>query len=241
MRQALFGVRCDYQISLHCVGLSLGSIQFDTAHAARIRRLVDDIDPALVSDHLSVSTLDGVYSNDLLPLPYTQDALDLMVQHVDQAQTVLGRQMLIENPSRALSWAHSTIPEHEFLAQLAQRTGCGLLCDVNNIFVSAMNQGADPLASLLSFPARYVREIHLAGHDTVELEGYPIRIDTHDRPVCADVWTLFEHACDLFGDQPVLVEWDSELPELPILLDEARRAAHTKSRLTHEVAHAAAS
>jgi uncharacterized protein (UPF0276 family) len=240
MRQVLHDVRRDHDISLHCVGLSIGSRRFDRSHATRIRRLANEIQPALVSDHLSLSTLEGQYSNDLLPLPYTEEALAVACAHVRQAQDILGQQILIENPSRYLSWSHSTISEHDFLEALATRTGCALLCDVNNIYVTARNEGLDPLACLQAFPAKHIREVHLAGHDIVELEGHMMRIDTHDRPVCDDVWDLFTAAQNIFGAQPTLIEWDSELPSLDVLLAEAGRASSIMTNSKERLIHAAA-
>ncbi|MEQ1753130.1 MAG: DUF692 domain-containing protein [Micropepsaceae bacterium] len=240
MRRMLHELRPDYAISLHCVGMSIGSSTLDAAHVKRIRTLVDDIDPLLVSDHLSVSVLDGVYTNDLFPLAYTEEALDLACLHVDQVQSLLGRQLLVENPSRYFSYAHSTISEPQFLEALAERTGCGLLCDVNNVYVTALNEGQDPLAALVAFPSRHVRELHLAGHDKVQVGADTILIDTHDRPVCADVWRLFETAGAFFEGAPALVEWDSELPELEVLLEEAARADAIRNISKRKVTHAAA-
>jgi len=240
MRKALRDVRQSHEISLHCVGLSIGSTRFDETHALRIRQLAEEIEPVLVSDHLSLSTLEGRYSNDLLPLPYTEEALDVACTHVRQAQDILGRQILIENPSRYLSWTHSTIAEHDFLEALAVRTGCALLCDINNIYVTARNEGLDPLSCLLAFPAKHIREVHLAGHDTVKVEGHVMRIDTHDRPVCGDVWDLFRAAQNIFGTQPTLIEWDSELPSIDVLLAEAGRATSIMTDSTEGLIHAAA-
>lgn len=240
MRRVLHDVRTSHEVSLHCVGLSIGSSRFDASHAVRIRRLADEIQPVLVSDHLSLSMVEGQYSNDLLPLPYTEEALKVACAHVRRAQDILGRQILIENPSRYLSWSHSTIPEHDFLDALAVQTGCALLFDVNNLYVTARNEGLDPLACLKAFPARHVREIHLAGHDTVELEGQPVRIDTHDRPVSDEVWDLFRASQRSFGRQPTFIEWDSELPSLDVLLAEARRASTIMTHSTGELIHAAA-
>jgi uncharacterized protein (UPF0276 family) len=240
MRRALHDVRKDYDISLHCVGMSVGSQALDRSHIDRIRCLIDEIDPFLVSDHLSISQLGAVYTNDLLPLPYTEESLRLVCAHVDEVQILLGREILVENPSRYVSYAHSTISEDEFLDALAKQTGCGLLCDVNNIFVTAGNERRDPLRALLAFPHAHVREFHLAGHDTVTLGGGLVRIDTHDRPVCPEVWELYEAACQLVRGVPTRIEWDNDLPALEVLLDEAAKASNLqKTALTRSI-HAAA-
>jgi uncharacterized protein (UPF0276 family) len=238
MRQVLQRVRRDYDISVHCVGMSLGSATLDKDHIIRVRSLVDEIEPFLVSDHLSVSTLETVYTNDLLPIPYTEEALDRFCAHVNQAQELLGRQILIENPSRYISYAHSTLSDEEFLDATAQRTGCGLLCDVNNIFVTARNEGRDPGRALAAFPMAHVREFHLAGHDTVGGATGTVRIDTHDRPVCDDVWRLFERACQ-GAKAPTLIEWDNDLPTLEVLLGEAAKAWAVRDGIERERANVA--
>lgn len=238
MRQVLHRLRRDYDISMHCVGMSLGSAILDKDHIARIKSLVDEIEPFLVSDHLSVSTVGSVYTNDLLPVPYTEEALDRFCAHVDEAQELLGRQILIENPSRYLSYAHSTLSDEEFLGAVARRTGCGLLCDVNNIFVTARNGGRDPHSALAAFPMAHVREFHLAGHDTVVAASRTTRIDTHDRPVCDEVWEFFESAC-LSACAPTLIEWDNDLPELEVLLGEAGKARTVRERVRWERANVA--
>ena len=238
MRQALHRVRRDYPISMHCVGMSLGSTRIDKDHIARIRALADEVEPALISDHLTISTLDGAYTNDLLPLPYTQEALDRFAANVDEAQTLLGRQLLIENPSRYVAYANTEMSEAEFLKALAERTGCALICDVNNLFVTAHNDALDPVALLDAFPFAHVKELHVAGHDLVQRNDGTVRIDTHDRQVCTEVWQLLGEACKRTST-PVLVEWDAELPELDVLLAEATHAKAVRAAGQSRHAHAA--
>jgi len=218
-------LRADYPVSLHGVGLSLGSTdQLDRRHLERLRLLVERIEPGLVSEHLAWSSVDGRHLNDLLPLPYTEEALEHFCRRVEQTQDFLGRRLLIENPSSYLEYADSVIPEGEFLKCVAERTGCGILLDVNNVFVSASNHGFDAHRYVDAIPVRHVEEIHLAGftrRDTAEGE---ILIDTHNAPVAESVWSLFAAALGRFGPLPTLIEWDSDLPVLEALLAEARRA-----------------
>jgi uncharacterized protein len=223
----LEAIRADYPISLHGVGLSLGSAEdLDAVHLERIRQTAERIEPALVSEHLSWSVVDGRYLADLLPLPMTEEALDIVCRHVDQAQAYLRRGILLENPSTYMRWRHSTIPEWEFLAAVASRTGCGILCDVNNIYVSAANHGWDPSAYLAALPPAAIGEIHLAGHSVRELEdGRVLRIDDHGSRVIPAVWALYAQALARFGPTPTLIEWDTDIPALEVLLDEATRAA----------------
>lgn len=218
-------VRELYPLSLHGVGLSLGSIDpLDTAHLYKLKRLIAWSQPALVSEHLSWGSFEGTYLNDLLPLPYTDEALRHMIQRVGQLQDFLGRQVLIENISSYLQFTHSQLPEWQFLANLASETGCGLLLDVNNIYVSARNHGFDPLHYLAALPHAAVQEIHLAGHSVNRHEGREIRIDTHSTPVCPEVWDLYRRALQRFGALPTLIEWDTDIPELPVLVAEAQKA-----------------
>ena len=179
---------------------------------------------ALVSEHLSWSIVDGAYLNHLLPLPYTEDTLEIVARHVACAQEGLGRRLLIENPSGYLRFRHSTIPESEFIAELARRTGCGLLCDVNNIHVTASNLGLDAAAYIDALPPEAVGEIHLAGHSRNDADGHAILIDDHGSAVADPVWTLYVRAIRQFGAVPTLIEWDTDLPELAVLLAEARKA-----------------
>jgi uncharacterized protein (UPF0276 family) len=226
-RRVLTGVRRDYPISLHGVGLSLGSAEeLDGRHLQRIAELVESIEPALVSEHLSWSVVGGQYLADLLPLPMTEEALDVVCRHVEQTQAALQRRILIENPSTYLQFRHSTIPEWEFMTAVAQRTGCGILCDVNNIFVSASNHGWNAERYLNALPAAAVGEIHLAGHALRTLDnGRSVRIDDHGSSVCAEVWALYVQALRRFGAKPTLIEWDTNIPEFEVLLDEAAQAA----------------
>ncbi|QUN31723.1 DUF692 domain-containing protein (plasmid) [Cupriavidus sp. KK10] len=219
----LDAIRGDYPISLHGVGLSLGSAEgLDMAHLERVREVVARVEPGLVSEHLSWSVAGGTYLADLLPLPMTGEALAVVCRHIDQTQTYLKRRILIENPSTYLRYAHSTIPESEFLAEVARRTGCGILCDVNNIYVSACNHGWDAIAYLDALPPAAIGEIHLAGHSVRQLEqGRTLRIDDHGSRVVPAVWALYEAALQRFGPVPTLIEWDTDVPALDILMAEA--------------------
>jgi uncharacterized protein len=225
--RSLDEIRRHYPISLHGVGLSLGSAEgLDREHLERIARAVERFAPALVSEHLSWSAIDGHYFADLLPLPMTEEALAVVCRHVEETQNRLRRPLLVENPSSYLRWRHSTIPEWEFLAEVARRTGCGILCDVNNIYVSAMNHGWDARAYLAALPPAAIGEIHLAGHTVRELDnGAALRIDDHGSRVIPEVWALYAEALDRFGPVPTLIEWDNAIPALGVLLDEAAHAA----------------
>jgi uncharacterized protein (UPF0276 family) len=219
----LLELRRDYPVSIHGVALSLGSAEeLDRSHLGRLMALIERVQPVLVSEHLAWSAIGGAYLNDLLPLPYTEESLDLFSRHVGEAQETLGRQLLIENPSSYLRFCHSTIPEAEFLTETACRTGCGILCDVNNIYVSATNFRFDPLAYLDALPAAAIGEIHLAGHHPAE--DVDILIDDHGSRVAQPVWELYSQALRRFGAVPTVIEWDTNIPPLEILLDEARHA-----------------
>lgn len=219
-------IRRDYPIALHGVGLSLGSAEgLDLVHLQRIRQVIERFDPGMVSEHLSWTVVGGAYLADLLPLPMTEETLDVVCRHVEQTQEYLKRQLLIENPSSYLQYRHSSIPEWEFIAALAERTGCGILCDVNNICVSSFNHGWDPFAYLAGLPADAIGEIHLAGHTVRQLAtGHTLRIDDHSTRVAAEVWTLYENALARFGPRPTLIEWDNNIPLLAMLLEEAAHA-----------------
>jgi len=218
--------RAHYPLSLHGVGLSLGSTDaLNREHLQRLKRLIDHIEPGLVSEHLCWSSVDGNYLNDLLPLPYTDEALAHVVTRVREAQEFLGQRILIENVSSYLQYAHSTIPEWEFLAALAERADCGILLDINNVYVSATNHGFDAQRYLHALPATHVQEIHLAGHLRKRYDDGEILIDTHNARVSKAVWELYRHAIAHFGERPTLIEWDSELPPLEVLVDEADIAA----------------
>lgn len=224
--QAVERLRRDYDFSIHAVGLSLGSVDgLDDAHLERVAGLIDRLQPALVSDHLSWSIAGGRYFNDLLPLPYTEEALQVVVRNVDRLQERLGRQVLVENPSCYLAFAHSTLSEPEFLSELVRRSGCGLLLDANNIVVTAHNLRLDPGAWLDRLPASCIGEYHVAGHAVNDADGQPILIDDHGSRVGEDVWALFEDVVRRYGPRPTLVEWDTDLPPLDVLLDESGRAA----------------
>lgn len=219
-------LREDYEFSVHAVGLSLGSVDgLDETHLDRVAALIRRLQPALVSDHLAWSVVGGRYFNDLLPLPYTEEALQVVATNVDRLQERLGRQVLVENPSCYLGFAHSTLSEPEFLAELARRTGCGLLLDANNIVVTAHNLRLDPAAWLDGLPASAIGQYHLAGHAVNDADGEPVLIDDHGSRVSEGVWALFDEIVLRCGPRPTLVEWDTDLPPLDLLLDEARRAA----------------
>ena len=219
-------VRRDYPISLHGVALSLGSAEgLSQTHLARLRDAIGRFEPGLVSEHLSWNVVDHAYLADLLPLPMTEEALAVVVRNVDHAQTALGRRILVENPSSYLRYRHSPIPEWEFLAEVARHTGCGILCDVNNIFVGASNHGWSARDYLAALPRETVGEIHLAGHALRDFgNGRVLRIDNHGSRVCAEVWDLYAEALRRFGPVPTLIEWDTDIPPLATLLEEARRA-----------------
>ena len=218
-------LRADYPFSVHAVGLSLGSADgLDMAHLARVKALVERLQPDLVSDHLSWSVTGGTYLNDLLPLPYTEESLAVVCRNVDRLQESLGRRVMVENPSSYLRFTHSTIGEAEFLAAMVARTGCGLLCDVNNIHVTCSNMRLDAQAYLAALPEAAIGEIHLAGHAVNDSDGEPILIDDHGSRVAEPVWALLRATLQRIGDRPTLIEWDTDVPELDVLLDEAARA-----------------
>ncbi|MCK0509437.1 DUF692 domain-containing protein [Aromatoleum anaerobium] len=213
--------RAHYPLSLHGVGLSLGSAQpLDRGHLARLAALLRRFEPDLVSEHLSWGAVPGRHLNDLLPLPYTEEALAVTAAHVAEVQDALGRPILVENISSYLRFRHSTIGEAEFIAALAAQTGCGILLDVNNIHVSAANHGFDAAAYVEAIPVAAVREIHLAGFDRIG----ELLVDTHGTRVAPPVWALYRLALTRFGAVPTLIEWDTDLPELDVLLAEAATA-----------------
>jgi uncharacterized protein (UPF0276 family) len=197
----------------------------DTAHLVRLKMVCDRYEPESFSEHLAWSTHDTVFLNDLLPLPYTQATLNLVAAHIDQVQDTLKRQMLLENPATYLLFEESTIGETDFLSEVVRRTGCGLLLDVNNVFVASTNHRMDPRDYLARFPVGSVREIHLSGHfETVDEAGAPLLIDSHDTPVKNPVWELYEELIARTGPVASLVEWDNDVPEWPVLLAEAELA-----------------
>lgn len=215
-----------YPLSFHGVGLSLGTTDpINKTHLGKLKQLVERFDPGLISEHLSWGSVGGRYFNDLFPMPYTEQALNHMVERVSQVQEFLGRQILIENVSSYLQFESSTIPEWEFISALAQQSGCGILFDVNNIYVNARNHKFDPAVFINAVPVEYVKEMHLAGHTVKQLDdGEIILIDTHNKRVTDDVWSLYRDAVHRFGEVPVLIEWDTDIPALSVLEDEANTA-----------------
>jgi len=223
---ALTRIRQDYPVSLHGVCMSIGGPQrIDATHLGRFKTLVDQYEPALVSEHLAWSTHQSTYYNDLLPLPYTEQTLARVANHIDEVQEAIGRPILLENPSTYVVFPESTMSETDFIRALVKRSGCGLLLDVNNVFVSATNHGYSALDYLADFPLHDVGEIHLAGHaEQADDEGDLLLIDSHDGPVADAVWKLFEIVISRCGPIPTLVEWDSKIPEWPVLRSEATAA-----------------
>jgi uncharacterized protein (UPF0276 family) len=231
---ALARVREVYPVALHGVGLSLGSAEgVDVGHLGRLRALADRVAPCLVSEPLSWSVTGGRYLNHLLPLPYTDESLAVVCRNVEQAQERLGRALLVENPSSYLRFAHSPIPEPEFLDALARRTGCRLLCDVNNIHVTCANLGLDADAYVDALPAGAVAQVHLAGHAVNDADGRAVLIDDHGDHVADAVWALYARLLARTGPLPTMVEWDTNLPPLAILMAEAARAERLLARATH--------
>ena len=219
--RALDRVREHYPISLHGVGLAIGSCAaLDRDHLAKLSRLVDRIEPGLVSEHLSWGRVDRRHYNELLPLPYTREALDLVTTRLAEVQDALGRRILVENIAAYVTFEESAIPEAEFLGSLAQRSGCGLLLDVNNAYVNARNHGGDAAAFIDAIPASAVAQIHLAGFEAAG----PMLVDTHGHPVGREVWALYERALSRFGPRPTLLEWDTDIPAFDVLAQEAAKA-----------------
>lgn len=221
----LMEARRDYPLSLHGVGLSLGSTDpLNHEHLTALKQVVERFSPGLVSEHLCWVSGGGSYFHDLLPLPYTEEALAYVAARITQVQDYLGRRILIENVSSYLEYEHSAMPEWEFLRETAARSGCGILLDVNNVYVSAVNHGYDPRRYIDSIPAMAVGEIHLAGHADKNVDGVQLLIDTHDCPVKAAVWELYAYTLRAVGPRPTLLEWDSSLPPLEELVAEATKA-----------------
>jgi len=223
-----------YPTSFHGVNLSLGSSDgLNLSYLKKLKSMIDTFNPALVSEHLSWTAHKGIYTHDLLPLPYTNESLKTFCENIDIAQNFIGRQILIENPSSYLLFSDSTMPEDEFMNSLAHKTNCGILLDVNNIYVSCINNNLDPFSYKID--KQYVKEIHLAGHSQVTLKsGFEIIIDTHSTFVCPEVWKLYEHTISYAGATPTLIEWDQDLPDLKILLQEARKSQTILDRYTNE-------
>lgn len=219
--QALERARAAYPISLHGVGLSLGSADaLAGEHLGKLQRLVDRIEPALVSEHLCWGAIGGVHFNDLLPLPFTGETLALLAERIDRVQATLKRRILVENLSAYVECRHNEMTETAFLAALARRTGCGVLLDVNNLYVNAINFGFDPVARLAELEPASIGQMHLAGYTQVE----DCLVDTHGAPVSDPVWSLYREACRRFGPRPTLIEWDTDLPALDVLLSQAALA-----------------
>ncbi len=222
----LMRLRERFPLSLHGVALSIGGADpIDREHLARLRTLRDRYEPGLFSEHLAWSSHEDVYFPDLLPVAYDDETLDRVCDHVDATQDAVGMQMLLENPSTYLAFEHSTMAEIDFMAEVSRRTGCGLLLDINNVFVSCANHGEDPVTYLDAFPLAAVGEIHLGGHEAQQDDvGRPLLIDTHSRAVIDPVWRLYARAIERGGPRPTLVEWDKDIPAWPVLAAEAARA-----------------
>lgn len=230
-------IREIYPVSFHAVGLSLGSHEpVRKEHLSQLKQLVDRFNPTRVSDHASWSASGNAHLNDLLPLPYNEESLSALCRNIDIVQTTLGRKILLENPSSYLTFNTSTMSEAEFMVEAAKRTGCNLLLDVNNIYVQAHNHNLNAMDYLKSIPQHLVQEIHLAGHTTREFAAGKMLVDTHNQPVCDEVWQLFAAAIQRFGATPTLIEWDKDLPALSALITEAQKAEH----IIQEAARAAA-
>lgn len=236
----LLTLRSLWPISLHGVGMSLGSAGgLDNEHLDRFAALVKRVEPMLISEHLAwCVTGDGRFLNDLLPLPYTEQSLATIVANVSQMQDRLERQVLIENPSSYLRFVHSTIPEAQFLSELVRRTGCGLLFDINNVYVTCQNLGGDPWNWIETLPVGAVKELHLAGHCVNDADGIPILIDDHGSPVVPAVWDLYDRTVRRFPNAMTMIEWDTNLPGLPVLLAEAAEADRRRHDSLFEVRHA---
>jgi uncharacterized protein len=218
-------LRAHYALSIHGVGLSVGAAgPLDSDHLARLKYLCNRYDPQSISEHLAWSSHGGAFLNDLLPLPYTEETLATVSAHVDQIQATLQRQILLENPATYVRFGQSVLSETDFIAEIARRTGCGLLLDVNNVFVSAVNHGTDPSAYITSFPLGQVREIHLAGHAETDDGGTPLLIDAHGSPVADPVMALYAEVIAKAGPIATLIEWDNDVPDWPQLLAEAQSA-----------------
>ena len=230
-----------YPLSVHGVGLSIGAHgPLDQEHLARLEAVCDRYQPSQVSEHLAWSTHEGIYLNDLLPVPYNLQTLHRVIEHIDEVQTVLGRTILLENPSTYVAFADSDMSELEFLSDVVRRTGCGLLLDVNNVYVSATNHGFDPRAYIDAFPFAFVRELHLGGHAAdLDDAGAPILIDSHGCEVSLTVWSLYRHAIRRGGVFPTLIEWDNDVPEWEVLIEEALRVERVMATQRYGRGHAA--
>ena len=233
--RALAAVRRDYDLSLHSVGLSLGSTDgLQSEHMRRLASLVTALEPQLVSDHLSWSTTGGKFLNALLPLPYTTEALHVVCRNIDATQHALGRKILVENVTAYVRFRHSEMTETEFLMEVVQRTGCGILCDVNNIYVSSLNFGTDPLNFIRAISPDAVGQFHLGGHSRIRCGDKWLLFDDHGSSVTPAVWELYRVVLNMLGAKPTLIEWDTNRPSLAVLLAEARRASETTLKLSKE-------
>ena len=238
VRNQLQQLRRDYPISCHGVGLSIGSEQAqDRSHLSRLKTLLDWLEPAVFSEHLAWSSHGVNFFNDLLPLPYTRATLEQVVNHIDEVQNTLQRPMLLENPSTYLDFSTHEMGEAEFISEIIRRSGCGLLLDINNVYVSATNQGFSANGFLDALPVEAIGQIHLAGHSADQDEaGNCLLIDSHDQPVAQPVWELYDAAIEKFGATPTLIEWDDDLPEFTRLQAEAR-AAEQRLRVARDKEH----
>jgi uncharacterized protein (UPF0276 family) len=234
-KKLLVELSADYPISLHTVGISVGTARgIDETHLRRLRELANAIDPPFISGHLAWSSYRDEYLNDLFPMPYNEETLEIVVRHIHQVQEMLSRPYLLENPASYVGFQASTIPETEFLAEIAARSGCRLLCDVSNIVVSAHNMGYDARGYVDNFPADRIGEIHLGGYTPEEDEAIPgakLLIDTHASPIAPPAWDLYAYALRRFGPKPTLIEWDNDIPPLATLLSEANRAEQIQSEV----------
>lgn len=218
-------IRENYELSLHGVGLSLGSSErIRKTHIKMVQKLIELVSPIFVSEHLSWNITQNFYLNDLIPVPYTQESLRIFVRNIDEVQNILGRQILIENPSAYFQYSFGDYSETEFLSHLVNQTKCGLLLDINNVYVTCHNQHTDPLTYIKEIPANAIQEIHLAGHATKVIDDSVILLDDHGSKVADAVWQLYKKAIDIFGIKPTLIEWDSNIPPLDILIREAEIA-----------------
>lgn len=222
----LTAIRERYPVSLHGVGLSIGgSAPLDREHLTRLKALMARYQPSLFSEHLAWSSHDNIYLNDLLPLPYTEETLARVCEHVDEVQATLGRRLLLENPSTYVAFAEAAMSEVEFLREAVRRTGCALLLDVNNVFVQSVNHGFDASAFIDDFPVEHVGEIHLGGHAAdSDDDGSALLIDDHGRQVADPVWALYAQVLARSGSKPTLIEWDNDVPPWEVLFGEAKRA-----------------
>jgi uncharacterized protein (UPF0276 family) len=232
-------VRETYPLSLHGLSLSLGSADgMDMGHLSRLKKLIDSLDPCFISDHLAWNKIGDIYFHNLCPVPYTEESLDVFIKNIDIAQTVLKRRIAIENPASYLEYTVSTIPENEFLCEVAKRAGASLLLDINNLYISSYNHGWCAYTYLTSIPSHLVTEIHLAGHSTQMINNFPFKIDDHGNEVCRDVWELYKSAINHLGPKATLIEWDNNIPDLSVLLQEAQIAQEILSQetLLHDIA-----